>query len=147
MADFYTYRVTWSPEEERYRGFCAEFPTLSWTASSPDEAFSGIRHLVSEVLGEIREDVARTVGQAQLQWQVHGTGPSRDPSGACSPGCGGRGQPEPAGQCAVERTQLSSVAVLVGAAGFRFEAPATSRLPSDAWRGGRAVYGGGLENR
>ncbi len=57
MADYYTYRVTWSPEEERYRGFCAEFPTLSWTALSPDEAFSGIRHLVSEVLGDIRESL------------------------------------------------------------------------------------------
>ncbi|MCE2465431.1 MAG: type II toxin-antitoxin system HicB family antitoxin [Dehalococcoidia bacterium] len=57
MADYYTYRVTWSPEDERYIGLCTEFPSLSWNGSSPDEAFSGIRQLVSEVLGEIRESL------------------------------------------------------------------------------------------
>ncbi len=57
MADYYTYRVTWSPEDERYLGLCTEFPSLSWPAPSPDEAFSGIRQMVGEVLGEIRESL------------------------------------------------------------------------------------------
>ena len=30
--DRYTYRVTWSEEDEEYVGLCAEFPSLSWLA-------------------------------------------------------------------------------------------------------------------
>ena len=26
----YTYRVTWSPEDDEHLGLCAEFPLLSW---------------------------------------------------------------------------------------------------------------------
>ena len=26
----YTYRVTWSAEDNKYVGLCAEFPSLSW---------------------------------------------------------------------------------------------------------------------
>lgn len=50
MTDRYTYRVTWSAEDEKHVGLCAEFPSLSWLADGPDDAFSGIRSLVSHVL-------------------------------------------------------------------------------------------------
>jgi predicted HicB family RNase H-like nuclease len=45
-ADHYTYRVTWSPEDDEYLGLCAEFPSLSWLSSSPESALSGIRKIV-----------------------------------------------------------------------------------------------------
>ena len=48
IASHYTYRVTWSAEDEEYVGLCAEFPSLSWLASTQEEAFSGIRQLVEE---------------------------------------------------------------------------------------------------
>lgn len=42
----YTYRVTWSEEDEEFVGLCAEFPSLSWLAESPEEALKGIRKVV-----------------------------------------------------------------------------------------------------
>ena len=50
MSDRYTYRVTWSAEDEEHVGLCLEFPSLSWLAPIPEEAFAGIRELVREVL-------------------------------------------------------------------------------------------------
>ena len=54
MSEHYTYRVTWSPEDESYVGMCVEFPSLSWLAQTPNEAFTGIRQLVVDVLDEMR---------------------------------------------------------------------------------------------
>ena len=54
MTDHYTYRITWSSEDDEYVGLCAEFPSLSWLAPNPDEAFSGIRTLVSECISDMR---------------------------------------------------------------------------------------------
>ena len=56
MSDHYTYRVTWSPDDQEHAGLCAEFPSLSSLAASPGEALDGIRKLVGEVL----EDMAAT---------------------------------------------------------------------------------------
>ena len=53
MTDHYTYRVTWSVDDNEYIGLCVEFPSLSWLASTPDEAFSGIRQLVSDCLSDM----------------------------------------------------------------------------------------------
>ena len=53
MTDHYTYSVTWSGEDGEYVGLCTEFPSLSWLAPTPDEAFSGIRRLVSDVLTDL----------------------------------------------------------------------------------------------
>lgn len=47
-AEHYTYRVTWSAEDTEYVGLCTEFPSLSWLAPNQEEAFSGIRSLVSD---------------------------------------------------------------------------------------------------
>ena len=41
--DKYTYRVTWSEEDEEFVGLCAEFPKLSWLATGPEIASSGCR--------------------------------------------------------------------------------------------------------
>ncbi len=51
--DRYTYRVTWSEEDDEYVGLCAEFPSLSWLAQTPETALKGIRKLVSEVVLEM----------------------------------------------------------------------------------------------
>lgn len=52
--DHYTYRVTWSEEDEEYLGLCAEFPSLSWLATSPEEALQGIRKVVADVIGDMQ---------------------------------------------------------------------------------------------
>jgi len=50
----YTYRVTWSPEDGEHVGLCAEFPSLSFLASTPDKALTGIRKLVGVVVKDMR---------------------------------------------------------------------------------------------
>ena len=49
----YTYRVTWSEEDGEYVGLCAEFPSLSWLARTPEAALKGIRRLVSKVIADM----------------------------------------------------------------------------------------------
>ena len=53
MSDHYTYRITWSPEDNEHLGLCAEFPSLSWLAPTPDEALEGIQRLVRECLEDM----------------------------------------------------------------------------------------------
>jgi predicted HicB family RNase H-like nuclease len=50
----YTYRITWSEEDEEYVGLCAEFPGLSWLVSTPEEALAGIRAVVADVITDMR---------------------------------------------------------------------------------------------
>ena len=52
-SEHYTYRVTWSAEDGEFVGLCAEFPLLSWLASSQEDAFSGIRKLVAESVADM----------------------------------------------------------------------------------------------
>ena len=54
MADHYTYRITWSPEDGEHLGLCAEFPSLSWLAPTPGAALSGIQALVSRVFADMQ---------------------------------------------------------------------------------------------
>lgn len=49
----YTYRVTWSEKDAEYVGLCAEFPSLSWLAHTPEAALKGIRKLVNEVVADM----------------------------------------------------------------------------------------------
>lgn len=53
--DQYTYRVTWSPEDQCHVALCDEMPSLSWLAATPEEAFVGIRRLVAECIQEMTE--------------------------------------------------------------------------------------------
>ena len=53
--DHYTYRVTWSEEDSEYVGLCAEFPSLSWLASSQETALRGIRRVVAEVVTDMKK--------------------------------------------------------------------------------------------
>ena len=54
MADHYTYRVTWSAEDEEFVGLCTEFPLLSWLEPTPEEAFAGIRQLVADCVADMQ---------------------------------------------------------------------------------------------
>lgn len=51
--DRYTYRVMWSEEDEEYVGLCSEFPSLSWLAESQEDALSGIRQVVADVIADM----------------------------------------------------------------------------------------------
>ena len=53
--DHYAYRILRSAEDEEFVGLCAEFPLLSWLEPTPEEAFSGIRRIVAEVLEDMQE--------------------------------------------------------------------------------------------
>ena len=52
--DRYTYRITWSDDDQEYVGLCVEFPSLSWLADSPEAALEGIRKIVAEVIQDMR---------------------------------------------------------------------------------------------
>jgi predicted HicB family RNase H-like nuclease len=52
-ADRYAYRVQWSDEDREYVGLCAELPSLSWLAKTPDAALKGIRRLVADAIAEM----------------------------------------------------------------------------------------------
>jgi predicted HicB family RNase H-like nuclease len=51
--DRYTYRVTWSEDDNEYVGLCAEFPSLSWLSGTPESALKGIRKLVGDVVKDM----------------------------------------------------------------------------------------------
>ena len=50
----YTYRVTWSPEDDEHLGLCAEFPSLSWLAKTPEAALKGIGQVVADVVADMQ---------------------------------------------------------------------------------------------
>lgn len=50
----YTYRVTWSPEDGEHVGLCAEFPSLSWLAKTPEAALKGISKVVADVVADMQ---------------------------------------------------------------------------------------------
>ena len=52
-VDHYTYRVTWSPEDGEHVGLCAEFPSLSWLARTPEAALKGVRRVVADVVADL----------------------------------------------------------------------------------------------
>ena len=56
VNDRYTYRVTWSEEDEAYVGLCAEFPSLSWLSATLEEALQGIRQVVADVVADLVEN-------------------------------------------------------------------------------------------
>jgi len=54
--DRYTYRVTWSEEDNEYVGLCAEFPSLSWLSITPEAALKGVRKLVAEIISDMKSN-------------------------------------------------------------------------------------------
>ena len=54
--DRYTYRVTWSEDDNEYVGLCAEYPSLSWLSATPEAALKGIRKLVAETVSDMKSN-------------------------------------------------------------------------------------------
>jgi predicted HicB family RNase H-like nuclease len=52
--DRYTYRVTWSAEDNEHVGLCVEFPSLSWLARTPEDALGGIRRVVKAAVKDLQ---------------------------------------------------------------------------------------------
>jgi predicted HicB family RNase H-like nuclease len=49
----YTYRVTWSQEDQEFVATAAEFPSLSWLAGSQIEALKGLADLLASVIADL----------------------------------------------------------------------------------------------
>ncbi|KGM13454.1 type II toxin-antitoxin system HicB family antitoxin [Cellulomonas bogoriensis] len=52
----YTYRVTWSAEDEEYLATCLELPSLSWLAESQEDALAGLRELIADTVQDMRDN-------------------------------------------------------------------------------------------
>jgi predicted HicB family RNase H-like nuclease len=50
----YTYRVTWSREDNEHLALCTEFPSLSWLAKTPEAALRGIQKTVADVVADMQ---------------------------------------------------------------------------------------------
>lgn len=73
IIDFrkYTYRVSWSAEDQEYVGLCAEFPSLSWLDKDQTKAFQGITALVKDVVADMLEN-GETVPQPLSEREFSG---------------------------------------------------------------------------
>ena len=49
----YTYRVSWSGDDDEYVATVVEFPLLSWLDADQGEALSGLVALVDDVLADL----------------------------------------------------------------------------------------------
>ncbi|MBW1649450.1 MAG: type II toxin-antitoxin system HicB family antitoxin [Deltaproteobacteria bacterium] len=54
--DHWTYRITWSQEDNEYVGLCAEFPSISWLAKTQEEALKGIQNIVSDIIYDMEKN-------------------------------------------------------------------------------------------
>jgi predicted HicB family RNase H-like nuclease len=54
--DRYTYRVTWSEDDNEYVGLCAEFPSLSWLANTQEATLKGIRKVVARIVQDLNDN-------------------------------------------------------------------------------------------
>ena len=53
--DHYTYRVTWSEEDQEHVGLCAEFPSLSWLDETPQATLDGIMNVVADAVADMEQ--------------------------------------------------------------------------------------------
>ena len=52
----YTYRVTWSEEDREHIALCAEFPSLSYLADTPEKALTHILDIVKNICIDMVEN-------------------------------------------------------------------------------------------
>ena len=78
-VNHYTYRVTWSQEDGGHVGLCAEFPSLSRLAPTPEKALAGIRRVVGEVVADMQA-AGEPVPEALAEKQYSGRFMVRIPS-------------------------------------------------------------------
>jgi hypothetical protein len=65
------YRVIWSVEDREFVGLCADFPSLSWLASTRAAARKGIRRLVAEVLADLAAEQSKLLSSTKLSARSH----------------------------------------------------------------------------
>jgi len=53
--DQYTYRVSWSEEDQKHVASCAEFPSLIWLDTTPEKALAGVRKVVVQCVEDMKE--------------------------------------------------------------------------------------------
>jgi predicted HicB family RNase H-like nuclease len=53
-VSLYTYRVTWSAEDDEFVATCLEFPSLSWLAASQFEVLKGLEDLIAEAVQDMK---------------------------------------------------------------------------------------------
>jgi len=53
-TNHYTYRVSWSDEDQEYVATCAEFASLSWLDITPEAALQGIRNTVADCVSDMQ---------------------------------------------------------------------------------------------
>jgi len=51
--EHYTYKVTWSAEDQEFVGLCAEYPSLSYLDEDRPTALEGITNLVKDVVADM----------------------------------------------------------------------------------------------
>ncbi len=75
--EHYSYKITWSVEDQEFAGLCAEFPSLSYLHENRSTALEGIINLVKDVVkdmevnGEkIPEPIAEKVYSGKLQVRI-----------------------------------------------------------------------------
>ncbi|MFI4956164.1 MAG: type II toxin-antitoxin system HicB family antitoxin [Gammaproteobacteria bacterium] len=54
QSDHYTYRITWSEEDQEYVGSCLEFPSLSHLAKTQSAALKGIIKLIDDIVEDMK---------------------------------------------------------------------------------------------
>lgn len=55
VADHYTYRVSYSEDDQEFVGLCAELPSLSWLDKDRTKALNGIVRVVKDVLQDMKK--------------------------------------------------------------------------------------------
>ncbi len=75
--EHYSYKITWSVEDQEFVGLCAEFPSMSYLHENRSEALEGITNLVKDVVidmetnGErIPEPIAEKIYSGKLQVRI-----------------------------------------------------------------------------
>lgn len=56
ISEKYSYRITWSEEDQEHVGLCVEFPSLSWLSKSKEDALEGICNLVETTLKKMKSN-------------------------------------------------------------------------------------------
>ncbi len=75
--DHYTYKITWSNEDQEFVGLCAEFPSLSYLHENRNLALEGITNLVKDIVldmqangEEIPEPIAEKTYSGKFQVRI-----------------------------------------------------------------------------
>ena len=52
----YTYKVTWSEEDQEFVGLCAEFPSMSYLDKDQNATLKGITDLIKDVVTDMESN-------------------------------------------------------------------------------------------